>query len=66
MVLLDRLGYWSITDLIIEKGLKLFEEITYLDDYYLTNAEIDALEKHADAIAEYVPAGSRVVELGSG
>jgi len=46
--------------------LKLFEEITYLDEYYLTNSEIDALTKHADAIAEHIPAGARLIELGSG
>ncbi len=30
-----------------EAGLKIFEEITFLDEYYLTNAEIQALERHA-------------------
>ena len=25
-----------------EQGLKLFEDITYLDEYYLTNAEIES------------------------
>lgn len=54
------------TDLVAEKGLKLFEAITYLDEYYLTNAEIEALTKHADALAEHIPAGARVIELGSG
>lgn len=49
-----------------EQGLKLFEDITYLDEYYLTNAEIEVLEKHADEIAKYVQHGSQVVELGSG
>lgn len=49
-----------------EKGLRLFEEITYLDEYYLTNAEIDALTRHADAIAEHIPPDARVIELGSG
>ncbi|KAK5955661.1 hypothetical protein OHC33_003302 [Knufia fluminis] len=49
-----------------EKGLKLFEDITYLDEYYLTNAEIDVLTRHADAVVEHVPAGARIVELGSG
>jgi len=49
-----------------EKGLKLFEEITYLDEYYLTNAEIDALTRHANALVEHIPAGARIVELGSG
>ncbi|KEF55758.1 uncharacterized protein A1O9_08509 [Exophiala aquamarina CBS 119918] len=49
-----------------EKGLKLFEDITYLDEYYLTNAEIQALEAHADEIVERIPRGTRLVELGSG
>ncbi|KIX08574.1 uncharacterized protein Z518_03230 [Rhinocladiella mackenziei CBS 650.93] len=49
-----------------EKGLKLFEEITYLEEYYLTNAEIETLEAHAREIVARVPAGARLVELGSG
>lgn len=54
------------TEIPTEKGLKLFEDITYLEEYYLTNAEIDALNKHADVIVEHIPAGARVIELGSG
>jgi len=49
-----------------EKGLKLFEKITYLDEYYLTNAEIEVLERHADDIAQQLQPGSIVLELGSG
>lgn len=49
-----------------EQGLKLFEKITYLDEYYLTEAEIEVLEHHADAIAERIAQGSQVIELGSG
>ncbi|MCJ1312598.1 hypothetical protein MMC25_006272 [Agyrium rufum] len=49
-----------------EQGLKLFEEITYLEEYYLTNAEIEVLEKYADHIAERIQEGSQVIELGSG
>lgn len=41
-------------------------EITYLDEYYLTNNEIEALEKYSKAIAEMISAGSMVIELGSG
>ncbi|KAA8893559.1 histidine-specific methyltransferase [Sphaerosporella brunnea] len=48
------------------EGLKLFEDITYLDEYYLTNTEIGILEKHSAAMAERVEDGSVVVELGSG
>jgi L-histidine Nalpha-methyltransferase / hercynylcysteine S-oxide synthase len=49
-----------------EPGLKLFERITYLEEYYLTNAEIDVLNTHADEIAARIPAKSMLVELGSG
>ena len=49
-----------------EQGLKLFEDITYLDEYYLTNAEIEVLKSHADDIAKVISPGSRILELGSG
>ncbi|KAL2429682.1 Ergothioneine biosynthesis protein 1 [Exophiala dermatitidis] len=49
-----------------ETGLQLFEEITYLDEYYLTNAEIETLKTHAKDIVSRVPRGTRLVELGSG
>lgn len=48
------------------EGLKLFEEITYLEEYYLTNMEIAILEKHAESMAERIEDGSVLVELGSG
>jgi uncharacterized SAM-dependent methyltransferase len=47
-------------------GLKLFEKITYLDEYYLTNTEIEVLTKWAKNIAERIPDKSVIVELGSG
>ena len=49
-----------------QTGLKLFEEITYLQDYYLTNAEIEVLEHCADEIAQRLQQDSIVLELGSG
>lgn len=49
-----------------EAGLKLFEQLTYLEEYYLTNAEIDVLEDSADSIAQRIQPGSIIVELGSG
>ncbi|KAE8448602.1 Ergothioneine biosynthesis protein 1 [Mollisiaceae sp. DMI_Dod_QoI] len=55
-----------------ERGLQLFEQaslrqsITYLDEYYLTNAEIDVLKSSAHRIAEFIPSSSMVIELGSG
>lgn len=48
------------------KGLRLFEKITYLNEYYLTNAEIEVLTAHAKRIVERIPHGAQVVELGSG
>ena len=49
-----------------DAGLQLFEDITYLEEYYLTNAEIDVLNKYGDQIARRIQPGSLVVELGSG
>ena len=49
-----------------DPGLRLFEEITYLDEYYLTGEEITVLGKYADRIAERIPDEALVVELGSG
>lgn len=48
------------------KGLKLFQDITYLDEYYLTNAEIELLNENARGIAERIPHGAAIIELGSG
>ncbi|KAJ5690496.1 hypothetical protein N7462_004888 [Penicillium macrosclerotiorum] len=48
------------------QGLKLFEKITYLDEYYLTNAEIEVLTAHAKRIVERIPEDAQLVELGSG
>ncbi|KAJ3566531.1 hypothetical protein NPX13_g7096 [Xylaria arbuscula] len=49
-----------------EKGLQFFEKITYLEEYYLTNAEIEVLQRSAATIAEDIPSGSMLIELGSG
>ncbi|KAI0011262.1 C-type lectin protein [Xylariaceae sp. FL0662B] len=49
-----------------EKGLQLFEEITYLEEYYLTNYEIQVLRRSAAAFAKATPSGSLIIELGSG
>ncbi|KAK6348566.1 hypothetical protein TWF718_006354 [Orbilia javanica] len=49
-----------------EAGLKEFEAITYVDDYYLTNAEIEVLSTYAEEIASRVPNGALLIELGSG
>ncbi|CAJ2513787.1 Uu.00g019060.m01.CDS01 [Anthostomella pinea] len=49
-----------------EKGLQLFEEITYLEEYYLTNYEIQVLRRSAAAIIRGIPSGCMFIELGSG
>ncbi|KAF7564098.1 hypothetical protein G7046_g34 [Stylonectria norvegica] len=49
-----------------EKGLQLFEDITYLEEYYLTNYEIEVLKRYSAEIAKKIPDGSMVIELGSG
>ncbi|KAL2021332.1 hypothetical protein VTK56DRAFT_7303 [Thermocarpiscus australiensis] len=49
-----------------ESGLQLFEKITYLEEYYLTNDEIEVLKSFARDIAERIPSGAMVIELGSG
>ena len=41
-------------------------QITYLEEYYLTNHEIEVLQASAKGMATQIPAGSMVVELGSG
>lgn len=49
-----------------EKGLGLFEDISYLDEYYLTNAEIEILQEHAAELAAFIPQGCVILELGAG
>ena len=51
-----------------EEGLKLFEKITYLDEYYLTNSEIAILRTKSDEIVKRLGLKDDdiVVELGSG
>ncbi|KAG6332857.1 hypothetical protein ID866_6233 [Astraeus odoratus] len=49
-----------------EEGLRLFEQITYQPDYYLTGLEIDILSKHAPQIANAIPDGAILLELGAG
>lgn len=41
-------------------------QITYLEEYYLTNDEIKVLTNSAASIAQQIPKGAMVIELGSG
>ncbi|KAJ1733316.1 hypothetical protein LPJ61_001617 [Coemansia biformis] len=47
-------------------GLDLFDRLTYLPEYYLTNCEIDILQSHSNDIVAEIPDGSDVIELGCG
>ncbi|TPX65133.1 hypothetical protein SpCBS45565_g05383 [Spizellomyces sp. 'palustris'] len=50
-----------------DKGLEIFDQITYVEDYYLTEAEIDVLRSHAEeCVSKIVQDGSVFVELGCG
>ncbi|KAK4546669.1 hypothetical protein LTR36_001887 [Oleoguttula mirabilis] len=61
-------GYRTFPSLLLwdEQGLKGFEEVTYSPHYYLTNTEIELLEKHGHAIAQIIKPGTILLELGSG
>jgi L-histidine N-alpha-methyltransferase len=48
------------------RGSALFEQITTLDEYYLTRTEIGLLERHAGEMAALIGARASVVEFGSG
>jgi dimethylhistidine N-methyltransferase len=48
------------------EGSRLFEEICQLEEYYLTRAEREILQASAAEIAARFPAGTILVELGSG
>ncbi|MBT8082513.1 MAG: L-histidine N(alpha)-methyltransferase, partial [Gammaproteobacteria bacterium] len=49
-----------------ETGSKLFEEITRLPEYYLTNAELDIMRAHVDEIAALAGPQASLIEFGSG
>ncbi|KAJ3270974.1 hypothetical protein HDV01_007304 [Terramyces sp. JEL0728] len=50
-----------------DKGLEIFDKITYDRDYYLTNAEIEVLQNNSDELVEkYVKDGDVLIELGAG
>jgi len=48
------------------RGSALFEQITTLDEYYLTRTEIGLLERHGDEMAALIGARASVIEFGSG
>lgn len=49
-----------------ERGSQLFDEITQLPEYYLTETEIGIMHDNVDAIAELVGPQASLIEFGSG
>jgi uncharacterized SAM-dependent methyltransferase len=59
----------SIPTLVLydDNGLEIFDKITYIPEYYLTNAEMDIFKEYSDEIVEnYIKDGTIIVELGVG
>jgi hypothetical protein len=58
----------SIPTLILydDTGLSLFDKITYLEEYYLTNAEIEIFIAYAKELVQLIPTGTVLIELGAG
>lgn len=49
-----------------DRGSALFEEITKLDEYYLTRAEISILRERQSELADFVGPEATLVEYGAG
>jgi len=62
----DRIKHLPCKLLYDAKGAELFEQITGVEDYYLTRAELALLGDKLPAIARRVGPHARVIEPGSG
>lgn len=49
-----------------ERGSLLFEQITELPEYYLTDAELEIMREHVDEMAALVEKTASLIEFGSG
>ena len=49
-----------------ERGSQLFDEITRLPEYYLTNAELAIMRDCVEEMAELIGPGANLIELGAG
>ena len=49
-----------------ERGSELFEKITELPEYYLTDAELEIMREHVDEMAALVGKTASLIEFGSG
>ena len=48
------------------EGSKIFEQITKLDEYYITRTEIDILKKNQDEISKCIGEHATIIEPGAG
>lgn len=49
-----------------DEGLRLFDAFSKTPDYYLRSKEMEILEHHVEDMAERIPSGSALIELGCG
>lgn len=49
-----------------DKGLTLWREINRLPHYYQTYDEVELFETYGEKIAEYIPEGASILDLGCG
>lgn len=49
-----------------DEGLDLFDALTQTPAYYLHDKEVEILAQHANDMAERIPPGSVLIELGCG
>ena len=49
-----------------DKGAALFEQITTLQEYYVTRTELSILEQHSQSIAQMLPENLSIIEPGCG
>ena len=49
-----------------ETGSQLFEEITQLPEYYLTDVELAIMERHIDEMAALIGESASLIEFGAG
>ncbi|WP_024592393.1 MULTISPECIES: L-histidine N(alpha)-methyltransferase [unclassified Pseudoalteromonas] len=49
-----------------DKGAALFEQITALQEYYVTRTELSILEQHSKSIAQMLPENLSIIEPGCG
>ena len=49
-----------------ETGSKLFDDITQLPEYYLTDTELGIMDTHIDEMAELIGPQASLIEFGAG